>query len=263
MSTLDLADYVQHIVKGLQQAQWNHTPFGHAVIDNFLPETIAADAADYCESLISLDFTYDSPIERKQAHNQWNTLPPTIYGLMAGMNHHSITVQMQTLTEMPDIFLDAGLHGGGIHRTPTGGHLNLHIDYAIHPKLNAERRLNLIIYLNRDWQEDWGGDLTLWSGNGRPETLFAQIKPTYNRAVIFATGDNSWHGFPEPVTCPPDRSRVSLAMYYCSLPQPDTEKRYKARFVPSKSQRHDDDVQQLCNARESLHTADRSYRVTL
>ena len=262
MTTFDLTQYVDHIVSVLRHARWNQTPFGHTVIDDFLPETVASSAADYCESLSSLEFTYDSPIERKQAQNQWHTMPQSIYGLIAGMNHHLITRQMQTLTDMSDIFLDAGLHGGGIHRTPSGGHLNLHIDYAIHPKLNAERRLNLIIYLNREWQREWGGSLTLWHGNGRPERKFAEIEPTYNRAVIFATGDNSWHGFPDAVTCPQNRSRVSLAMYYCSLPRPDTERRFKARFVPSESQRHDRTIQSLCAARESIDTAERAYRVT-
>lgn len=96
--------------------------------------------------------------------------------------------------------------GGGLHEIHRGGLLKLHLDFSAHPT-GLVRALNFLIYLNPDWRDDWRGALLL--GNGE-----ACIYPRAGTAVIFETTDTSWHGHPDPLACPPERTRRSLALYY-------------------------------------------------
>lgn len=97
--------------------------------------------------------------------------------------------------------------GGGLHEIERGGYLKMHVDFTLHPA-GVERALNLLIYLNEDWDEGWGGALELHGG------CIKTIAPIAGRAVMFPTHDQSWHGHPDPLTCPQDRARRSLALYY-------------------------------------------------
>ena len=110
--------------------------------------------------------------------------------------------------------LQPELHGGGMHQIPPQGHLAVHTDFTVSPHTGRHRAINLLIYLNDDWDQRWGGDLELWGDDG-PARIIA---PTFNRTVIFACSDRSWHGHPEPLRCPPDRSRRSFAVYYYTAP---------------------------------------------
>ena len=256
----DLQQFVEHVSARIDDAEWNPKPYGHTVIDDFIPEEVARIISAQCEEPNLQRFVYDSPLERKQTSNQWNEFSSELYGVFAAMNHSAITSRLGYLTGVADLFMDSGLHGGGIHQTKRGGRLNLHIDYAIHPKLRAERRLNVILYLNKRWLSEWGGQLQLWTGKDRPETQFASIEPTWNRAAIFATGSESWHGFPEPINPPEFTNRNSLAIYYCTFPTDQTPRRYKAKFVPAKDQIGDKAVEELCDRRADQHLAADAYR---
>lgn len=257
---MNLEAFVSHVVAALGNARLTNEPYGHAVIDNFLPEDVATGLLPHLDAVGLPCFTYDSPIERKEATNQWNEFAPQIYAVLAALNHYHITQSVNRLLGTTDLFMDAGLHGGGIHRTRAGGRLNLHIDYAIHPKLIAERRANLIIYLNPQWDNAWGGHLELWSGDTQPETQIVTVAPTWNRAVLFETSDHSWHGFPEPLRCPNGVARHSLAVYYCSFVRPTTKPRYKAQFVPAPDQLSDVAIQELCERRANAESAAEAYR---
>lgn len=45
------------------------------------------------------------------------------------------------------------------------------------------------------------------------------VEPVFNRAVIFATSDTSFHGHPEPMKLPEGVYRRSIAMYYYAIPR--------------------------------------------
>ena len=108
----------------------------------------------------------------------------------------------------------------------------MHLDYSIHPISGMERRVNLIIYLNFDWQQERGGDLQLWEGDAhKPTKLVQRILPRFSRAVLFRTSDISGHGMPDELQCPIERGRKSLAIYFVSPPTV-TDGRPKASFRP-------------------------------
>jgi hypothetical protein len=106
----------------------------------------------------------------------------------------------------------------------------MHLDYSIHPITEKERRVNLIIYMNKKWKEEYGGHLQLWDESLKNCTEL--ITPHFNTAVLFRTSDISYHGIPQPITCPPDQARKSIAIYYVSPLRPEATHRYKAEFFP-------------------------------
>ena len=94
----------------------------------------------------------------------------------------------------------------------------MHVDFHKHKQMNLDRRLNILVYLNEDWKEEYGGNFELWERD--MSKCATKILPVFNRLAMFSTTDYSWHGHPDPLTCPPDRSRRSLALYYYTNGRP-------------------------------------------
>lgn len=128
---------------------------------------------------------------------------------------------LERLTGISGLIPDPYFTGGGVHQIERGGHLGVHADFNVYERLRLDRRLNLLLYLNRDWQEEWGGHLELW--NSGMTTCERRVLPIFNRCVIFSTTDSSYHGHPDPLRCPPHRTRRSLATYYYSNGRPVEE----------------------------------------
>ncbi len=90
--------------------------------------------------------------------------------------------------------------------------MGIHVDFNHNDDLQLYRRINVLVYLNEDWDESCGGHFQLWSDTSGTERK--KILPLFNRMTIFSITADSFHGHPEPLTCPPDRCRRSLALYY-------------------------------------------------
>ena len=126
---------------------------------------------------------------------------------------------LQKITSIKEkLIIDRDLNGGGLHQIKSGGMLKIHTDFSKHPTLDLERRVNVLIYLNKNWEQAYGGDLELWD----KEMKFCKKKilPAFNKMVIFSTNDFSNHGHPEPIICPKNVSRKSVALYYFSKGRP-------------------------------------------
>lgn len=224
-------------------------PFPHLVIDGFFDDALAHQlAGDFPEFDSPSWHTYDNAIEVKKTLNNWRHFTPALYKFFSDINSQDAVNLFKQLTKCR-LYPDIGLHGAGLHIHGRGGKLNTHQDYSIHPKLGLERRLNLIVYLNPEWQESWGGSLGLWRDDGgKPGELVKSIAPLFNRAVIFDT-TGAWHGLPEPINCPPGQYRKSLAVYYLCDPREGAVQRKRALFAPSENQVGDRDVMELIERR--------------
>jgi len=238
-------------------------PFPHVVIDNFLTDeasdAIVAEFPDFDGSAWN---EYNNAIEVKKSCNHWDRFPPATYKLFSYLNSPGFVSEMSKLANVP-LYPDSGLHGGGWHTHGVGGKLNMHLDYAIHPKTGLERQLNLIIYAQPAWREDWGGSLGLWAHDEEkkaPGALIKEVPCLFNRAVIFSTSGNAWHGLPEPVSCPPDKPRNSLAVYYLRDPRETTPRRGRAQFAPYGEQASDPSVLELIKLRGQVHSSSNVYR---
>jgi Rps23 Pro-64 3,4-dihydroxylase Tpa1-like proline 4-hydroxylase len=234
------------------------------VIDNFLvqevAEAIEKEFPAYDDNVWAF---YNNAIENKKTMNHWDRFQAITYRTFSYLNSPEFLDELKKMTGIQNIMSDFGLSGGGLHIHKRGGKLNVHLDYSLHPKLKLERRLNIIIYLSREWQSDWGGDLGLWSHDEvtkQPKECIKKVPVKFNRAVIFDTTQNSWHGLPEALSCPEGMYRKSLAAYYLTEPRDCTSERGKALFAPHESQKDDKEVLELIEKRSSLTTFDQVYR---
>ena len=231
-------------------------PFNHIVVDNFFQEDVANKIADEFPAWDSDDWSafYNSPIEVKKLCSDWNRFKTFTYKAFWYLNSKEFVDKLKFITDNPNLVMDIGMHGGGYHSHISGGKLNVHLDYDLHPKLGLQRKLNIIIYMTKGWDPEWGGSLSLWSGDDKhPITCEKKVYPLFNRAVLFDTTQNSWHGLPEPITCPDGLARNSLAVYYV---QPPTEKittRQRAMFVPSEEQIGNPEIEKLCEERSKFY----------
>jgi Rps23 Pro-64 3,4-dihydroxylase Tpa1-like proline 4-hydroxylase len=238
-------------------------PFHHIVIDDFFEPAIAQGLAEEFPRFTSNIWAeYDNPIEIKKASNRWDSFPRLTYSVFSYLNSPAFVAKMSALIGEP-LVADPGLHGGGWHTHRPGGKLNPHLDYSIHPKLGLERRVNLIAYLQPNWDPEWGGALGFWA-SGENETtpgeLKQQIPCLFNRAVIFDTSQNSWHGLPEPVRSPEGICRNSIAVYYLSQPRLHASERGRALFAPYGDQAEDESVLELIRLRSQVNTSGSVYR---
>jgi len=225
-------------------------PFPYFVFDSFLDqEHIAKLVKDFPSYDDSRWFRYDNPLERKRAIRDWGSFPPDTYAFLHYLCSPDFVTEICRITGEKNIVPDMGLHGAGWHMQQRGDHLNVHLDYSMHPLLGLQRKFNLIVYLS-DWQSDWGGDLELWHGDQhRPKEMRAKIQPRAGRAVLFDTTKNSWHGYFDPLVCPENVYRRSIAMYYLTSPGRDTDQRNRALYAPSPQQANDTAIQELIQSR--------------
>lgn len=213
-------------------------PFPYCVIDDFLrPEIADKIATAFPNEESDIWWKYENILEKKQASDDIRKFSPEIAPCIHALQHQQFIGLLENITGIDGLQSDPYLHGGGLHLIKSGGKLDMHVDYSIHPKLGLERRVNLILYLvSKNWENDWGGNLELWSGdweNDKPYLKKAEksIYPRFNRAVIFSTSDQSFHGHPNQLNCPLGYARKSIALYYLSEPQEGIRKRTRAQFI--------------------------------
>jgi hypothetical protein len=132
------------------------------------------------------------------------------------------------MTGIKGLIPDPYFVGAGIHKTLNGGYLAIHADFNLHKKMILERRLNVIVYLNRTWQESWGGSFEVWDKDMAKKE--ASYTPIFNRMVCFSTGSDTFHGNPEPVNNPDGIPRLSIALYYYTATWNETRKEHTTLF---------------------------------
>ncbi len=240
--------------KQFQEAQ----PFQHCVIPNFLNEDLARSLSETFPTPSSApELTwhfYNNPLERKYACNDFsfsNDRTKMISRVFdEALQSTELLDYLKQITGIENLETDPTLHGAGIHFYPHNGKLDIHLDYNIHPKLNKERRINIIYYLNEKWDPSWGGDLNFYSKDLDPAKI-ASVQPMWNTAAVFRTSDISYHGLPAPMRCPEGEGRKSLAIYYISPVRENATSRYKAEYVPSPGQPVKEELAKLYEIRKT------------
>ncbi len=201
-------------IPGLARQFREAEPYPHVVLDDFLDEAAAsAFLREFPGNNPGSWTNYTHVNEKKYAKSDSSTFPPFIRNVVGELNSPRFLGFVEALSGIQDLIADDALMGGGLHRSGKGGFLNIHADFTGHPHhARWKRRINLLIYLNPDWQESYGGQLELWDKS--MSRCVRKIVPSFNRAVIFQTDPDSFHGHPEPMTCPEGVTRRSLALYY-------------------------------------------------
>ena len=211
--------------KSLSSQYSEAAPFPHIVIDNFIKEDVLKRVSTEFPDLSKLKdpvIQYKDSKQIKLAGRGMQVLSPAALELNTYLQCDLMMNWLNDLTSIEEpLISDPYLSGGGYHEIKTGGLLKVHADFNKHPKLDLDRRLNLLVYLNEDWKDEWGGALQLFDKN--MEKAIQTVYPRFNTAVIFTTTSYTFHGHPDPLDCPEDRSRRSLAYYYFSTGRPQNE----------------------------------------
>lgn len=217
-----------------QEKYQNASPYPHILFDDFLEETAAKKALSVFPSIADKGWIHYVHVnEKKHGLNKLDLIPSFIKdGIIKEFNSPAFISYLEKLTQIDNLLPDTTIEGGGIHQSEKGGFLNVHADFTVHPhKKTWRRRVNVLIYLNENWKESYKGYLELWEKDMSKCTV--QIAPIFNRVVVFNTDEDSFHGFPDPMECPENITRKSIALYYFTEEKPASFKRratnYKAR----------------------------------
>jgi len=199
-------------------------PFPHIQIDNFFSNEYLDSILNEFPDLSNLKKSqnYKNQNEIKFANNDFENFPNKIKNFFNFLNSETFLNFLQILTSINEkLIADKELNGGGLHEIKTGGLLKVHTDFNKHPTNNFDRRVNVLIYLNKNWKKEYKGCLELW--DKEMKECKQKILPNFNKIVIFSTTDFSNHGHPDPIDCPSDISRKSIALYYFSEGRPKEE----------------------------------------
>ena len=215
--TIDI-EALKNCLPGLSTQYQSAHPYPHIVLEDFLNPDVLEDCVREFDQLNNSDgwINYVHFNEKKRGLNKLELLPETIRNTIHQLNTPEFLAWLSELTGIKNLQKDDMLEGGGIHQSTRGGFLNIHADFTVHPHHRTwQRRINLLVYLNKDWQDAWGGKLELWDRDMQGHEQ--QILPVFNRCVIFNTDPDSYHGHPDPMTCPDGQYRRSIALYYYTI----------------------------------------------
>ena len=214
-------------------------PFPHTVVDNvLLPEVFDKAVAEFPGIKDEFWKGYLHVNETKYSNTEPDTWGPTLHDVAQEFCSPRFIAYLEKLTGIQNLMPDWTMDGGGLHQTLRGGHLNIHADFTTHhTHENWARRVNILLYLNEEWPDEWGGKLELWDRN--MQQCRAKVTPAGNRMLVFSTAYDTFHGHPDGLTCPPDVARRSMALYYFTEEE-ETVRRatnYQARPDESRARR--------------------------
>lgn len=204
-------------------------PYPHIVIDDFLPPSILeACLREFPEGSDKAEQKFDRAQERLKESFNPDTLEPTVRTLFYSFNSRPFVRLVENITGIKGLIADPYFAGAGFHRVSQGGHLSIHADFNHHKPMNLERRVNVLIYLNKDWRAEYGGSFELW--DNQMTKCAHSIVPSFNRGVIFNTTLESMHGNPQPINHPQGMPRRSIALYYYTATWDETMRDATTQF---------------------------------
>ena len=222
-----LSDKFRNLDSFINQEKKNYSkasPYPHIVIKDFFDEQFLNEILESFPDLSKTTSSehWKNKNEVKFGNNNYSSFPDKIKLFFDFLNSNQFLDFLQKLTSIKEKLVhDPELSGGGLHEIKKGGVLKIHTDFNRHPNLDLDRRINVLVYLNKNWKDSYGGHLELWDKN--MSQCMKKILPSFNTMVIFSTTDFSNHGHPDPLNCPSEISRRSLALYYFSSGRPQNE----------------------------------------
>ena len=197
-------------------------PYPHVVFDDFFdPALVDEVLAEFPRPRDIPWQKFDNSHEIKLMSVKEASFGPATRLLFYHLNSATFLDFLSHVTGIPNLIPDPGFEGGGLHQIVRGGKLGVHADFNKHGQYNLDRRLNLLLYLNKDWKEEYGGNLELWDRDMK--RCERKVAPLFNRVMVFGTTDFTYHGHPEPLQCPEGMTRKSMALYYFSNGRPAEE----------------------------------------
>lgn len=213
---------LQAIARKERERYATNPPFPNISFPNFFnPEMLEEVLAEFPDLSTGHGHKIDNQGQLKLASKGTGRFGPATKRFVNYLNSEEFINFLQELTSIKEkLIADPEFLGGGLHEIKRGGYLKLHADFNKNSK-DEDRRLNILVYLNKNWKDEYGGHFELWD-----KTLtkcVTKVRPDFNTLALFTTTDYSYHGHPDPLNCPENMSRKSLALYYYSHGRPETE----------------------------------------
>lgn len=224
MNFLNTNTSLEELGKEKSAEYQNGAPFPNIVFPDFFdPKMLDKVLEEFPDLSKKTDIEkFDDHNQKKLATKGEASFGETTRLLVHYLNSQPFLEFLQELTGIKEKLIpDPYFEGGGYHEIKPGGVLKVHTDFATNGLTKLDRRLNILVYLNKDWEDSYGGHFELWEKD--MSNCAKKILPTFNTVALFSTIPLSNHGHPNPLTCPPDRSRKSLALYYYSNGRPENE----------------------------------------
>jgi len=204
------------VTEAQREAYQGAAPFAHTAIDDmFNPDYLRRVVAEV-PSPLEHGHLFNADVQHLQEHKfAWRDIPklgPQTHAFLGFLGSKPFLEYLTALTGVAGLMPDPYMWGAGFHQILRGGKLAVHADFNIHPQSKLYRRLNVLVYLNEEWDEQWGGALEFW--NHDMTACETKVAPHFNRMAVFSTTEKSFHGHPNPLDCPENVVRKSLALYY-------------------------------------------------
>lgn len=200
----------------------NEDPVPHFCLDDFLDVDFANeihDAFPSFEGALKVGRQFAAVNEKYKVQiTDTKYFPKPILELHELLASDAFVAKVSNMLNIPNLIADPAMQGGGIHETNSGGHLDVHVDFNYVKQKQWHRRVNILLYFNKKWKEEYGGHFELWDKDVKHRKGY--FTPDFNRACGFATNEHSWHGV-TPVTSPADVIRKSFAVYYYTKEAPE------------------------------------------
>ena len=198
-------------IKSLHEQFNSAEPCRHLVIDNFLDEHIADDLYNNFPAIDTLNVKRKSLNENKAEDYHFERWHPSFTEVRSSVNSEEFYTWMRRVTGVDGLVTTRDSLGSGVHQGANGSYVDVHIDVNLNPEAGLWRRVNLLIYLNKNWKDEYGGHLEIW--DKEMKVMHHRIAPNHNRAVIFYTDENSPHGYSK-INVPEGETRKSFYTYF-------------------------------------------------
>lgn len=215
-------DFLNSQKDSLKTAWADRKPFKYVVFDGILKPDMAEALYRNYPVTDSAKWEYTTYLNQnnKFVKTKFDDLP--LFGeVFDELNAQEFLKILEYITGIRQIQPDKKLFGAGLHQSINGAFLDVHVDFNMHEETKYHRRMNLLIYMNKDWKPEYNGYLELWDMQQKKQLEY--VEPSFNRCVIFETNEISFHGHPKPLKTPLGVSRKSISVYYYTKERPASE----------------------------------------
>jgi hypothetical protein len=213
---------LRDLVPSLREEYRSAQPFPHVVLDGlFDPDLLRGIISEFPRPSDIEWTTFKNVREIKLASKRDEHFGPLTRMMLYHLNAAPFLTFLSEVTGIEGLVADSYFDGGAMYQIARGGKPAVHAAFNQHPTSRLDRRLNALLYLNPGWRDEYGGHLELW--DREMKGCVRKVLPAFNRMIVFGTTDYTYHGHPDPLTCPEGVTRKSLALYYFSNGRPAEE----------------------------------------
>ena len=130
-------------------------PFRHVMIESFFEPAFAEELlAEFPSFDKKLATNEGGETGGKSVQTNMRAISPAYQRLYDMLGSARFLEFASRLSGIPDLVLDPHMFGGGTHENLHGQELDAHVDFNHDEARQLHRRLNMIVYLNKDWQPE-------------------------------------------------------------------------------------------------------------